>query len=444
MSPSLPDGEAAPLDGALPPEVSGAGRRGAFGVYVHVPFCSVRCGYCDFNTYTAAELGGGANQAAYASTALGEMALARRVLDDAGVPARPVSTVFFGGGTPTMLPAADLARVLGGVRDAWGLAPGAEVTTEANPDSVTPASLATLAEAGFTRVSFGMQSAVPHVLATLERTHDPRRIPDVVRWAREAGLAVSLDLIYGTPGESVEDWRTSVETALATGVDHVSAYALVVEPGTRMAAQVRRGELALPSEDDQATKYELADDLLTAAGLTWYEVSNWARTDADACRHNLAYWRGDDWWGIGPGAHSYVASPTPDGTPTDAPGNRVSGLTGGSGVMSGVPAPEGVVGVRWWNVKHPRRYAAMLEAGSSPAAGRELLGPDEGQLERVMLGVRLREGLDLAVLAPEGRREVAGLVADGLLDGRAAVRGRAVLTRRGRLLADAVVRRITG
>jgi oxygen-independent coproporphyrinogen-3 oxidase len=416
--PALPDGVPVPDDGALPAVVAGP-RASRFGVYVHVPFCSVRCGYCDFNTYTASELGGGGSQAAYATTALREVELARKVLANAGLPPREVSTVFFGGGTPTMLPAADLARILGGVRDAWGLAPGAEVTTEANPDSVTPASLRVLADAGFTRVSFGMQSAVPHVLATLERTHDPRRIPDVVAWARDAGLDVSLDLIYGTPGESLDDWRTSVEAALGTGVDHVSAYALVVEPGTKMAAQVRRGLVTLPDEDDQAAKYELADTLLTEAGLTWYEVSNWARGDEHACRHNLAYWRGDDWWGVGPGAHSYV------GAADDA------GTTGGT------------AGVRWWNVKHPRRYAAMLEAGQSPGAGRELLSADEAHLERVMLGVRLREGLDLGVLSDDGRRAVAGLVARGLLDGRAAVGGRAVLTLRGRLLADAVVREIT-
>jgi oxygen-independent coproporphyrinogen-3 oxidase len=381
----------------------------------------VRCGYCDFNTYTAAELGGGASQVEYATTALREVNLAARVLEGAGLAPRPVSTVFFGGGTPTMLPAADLVRILSGVRDAWGLEPGAEVTTEANPDSVTPASLATLADAGFTRVSFGMQSAVPHVLATLERTHDPERVPQAVRWAREAGLEVSLDLIYGTPGESLDDWRASLEAVLATGVDHVSAYALVVEPATKMHAQVRRGLLALPDEDDQATKYELADELLTSAGFTWYEVSNWARDDARACRHNLAYWRGHDWWGIGPGAHSYVAA--------------------GAGTTAGVTGES--AGVRWWNVKHPRRYATLLAEGRSPGAGRELLTATEAHLERVMLGVRLREGLDLAVLGEAGRHAVAGLVARGLLHGDAAVRGRAVLTLQGRLLADAVVRELT-
>lgn len=417
MSPALPDGEPAPPDGTLPEWVGGERAGRAFGVYLHVPFCSVRCGYCDFNTYTAAELGGGASRASYAETALREIDLAASVLARAQVPMRPVATVFVGGGTPTLLPVGDLARMLGGVRDAFGLAAGAEVTTEANPDSVTPASLEALAAAGFTRVSFGMQSAVPRVLATLERTHDPLRIPDVVRWATDAGLAVSLDLIYGTPGETLNDWRASLNAVLETGVDHVSAYALVVEQGTRMAAQVRRGELTLPDEDDQAVKYELADELLSAAGLHWYEVSNWARTDADRCRHNLAYWRGDEWWGIGPGAHSYIGP--------------------------GAGAGSDRAGVRWWNVKHPRRYVAQLDAGLSPAAGREILSAADADLEVAMLGVRLAEGLDLAQIGTAGRRAVAGLVADGLLDGRAAVRGRAVLTLRGRLLADAVVRVLT-
>lgn len=408
MAPALPDGDEAPLDGSLPASAAVGATGRAFGVYLHVPFCTVRCGYCDFNTYTSVELGGGASQASYADTALLEVDLARRVLRDAGLPDRPVSTVFVGGGTPTVLPATDLVRMLDAVRDAWGLVDGVEVTTEANPDSVTPGSLAALAAGGFTRVSFGMQSAVPHVLATLDRTHDPRRIPEVVRWARDAGLKVSLDLIYGTPGESLDDWRASLDAALATGVDHVSAYALVVEQGTRMAVQVRRGELVLPDEDDQAAKYELADDLLGAAGLGWYEVSNWARTPQDACRHNLAYWRGDDWWGVGPGAHSHVG------------------------------------GVRWWNVKHPRAYADRLAAGHSPAAGRELLDAATGELERVMLGVRLADGLPLADVPAQGRTAVAALVADGLVDGRAALGAdgerRLVLTRRGRLLADAVVR----
>lgn len=402
----LPLGDPAPADGLLPVQaVDGAAGR-AFGLYVHIPFCAVRCGYCDFNTYTATELGGGASQDAYASTAISEVALAVKVLAGSGLPERPLSTVFFGGGTPTLLPAEDLARILTAAVGAWGLEPGAEVTTEANPDSVTPESLRLLADAGFTRVSFGMQSAVPHVLKVLDRTHTPSRVPQVVQWARDAGLAVSLDLIYGTPGESLADWRHSLETALSYGPDHISAYALIVEEGTKLAAQIRRGEVPGIDDDDHAAKYELADRLISAAGLGWYEVSNWARTPEAVCRHNIAYWRGDDWWGIGPGAHSHVG------------------------------------GVRWWNVKHPTAYAGRLASGASPAAGRETLDAATRDVERVMLEARLAAGIDLAGLGETGRHAVAGLIADELVDPALAFRGRLVLTLKGRLLADAVVRRL--
>ncbi len=406
MPSMLPLGDPAPPDGRLPVQVRDGAAGRAFGLYVHIPFCAVRCGYCDFNTYTATELGGGASQDAYAGTAVAEVEFAAGVLRDSGLPARPLGTVFFGGGTPTLLPAGDLARVLAAAVEAWGLEPGAEVTTEANPDSVTPESLQLLADAGFTRVSFGMQSAVPHVLKVLDRTHTPSRVPQAVQWAREAGLAVSLDLIYGTPGESLADWRHSLETALSYAPDHISAYALIVEDGTKLAAQIRRGEVPGIDDDDHAVKYELADELITAAGLGWYEVSNWARTADQACRHNLAYWRGDDWWGIGPGAHSHMG------------------------------------GVRWWNVKHPTAYAARLGSGVSPAAGRETLDPETRQVERVMLEARLNSGLQVSELADSGRHAVAGLIADELVDPASAFRGRLVLTLKGRLLADAVVRRI--
>jgi putative oxygen-independent coproporphyrinogen III oxidase len=409
MPSALPLGDPAPPDGLLPAQALDGAAARAFGLYVHIPFCAVRCGYCDFNTYTATELGGGASQDAYASTAIAEVDFAVRALAESGLPPRPLGTVFFGGGTPTLLPAEDLARILTAAIAAWGLAPGAEVTTEANPDSVTPESLQLLADAGFTRVSFGMQSAVPHVLKVLDRTHTPSRVPQVVQWAREAGLAVSLDLIYGTPGESLEDWRYSLETALSYGPDHISAYALIVEEGTKLAAHIRRGQVPEIDDDDHAAKYELADQLISAAGLGWYEVSNWARTPAQACRHNLAYWRGDDWWGIGPGAHSHVG------------------------------------GVRWWNVKHPTAYANRLGAGLSPAAGREILDSETRNVERIMLEARLNTGLEIGSLGgagDTGRHAVAGLIADGLVEPAAAFKGRLVLTLKGRLLADAVVRRI--
>jgi putative oxygen-independent coproporphyrinogen III oxidase len=404
---SLPLGDPAPADGLLPAVVRDGAEERNFGVYLHVPFCRVRCGYCDFNTYTGDQLRG-VKRSDYASQAIAEIDSARRILDAAGLPHRPVSTVFFGGGTPTMLPSADLASMLHATVDAWGLVEGAEVTTEANPDSVDEAYLRDLKRAGFTRVSFGMQSAVPHVLATLERTHDPARIPLVVAWAREAGLDVSLDLIYGTPGESLDDWRVSLDHALAQEPDHLSAYSLIVEEGTKLARQIRRGEVAQPDDDTAADMYELADEVLGGAGYSWYEVSNWAKGPEHASRHNLAYWQGHDWWGVGPGAHSHVG------------------------------------GVRWWNVKHPAAYAERIVSGVSPAAGRETLDSETRATERILLAVRVRDELRVSELDEVGRAEVAGLIADGLLDGREAIRGAVRLTLRGRLLADAVVRRLLG
>jgi putative oxygen-independent coproporphyrinogen III oxidase len=405
MPSALPLGDPAPPDGLLPATASVGAAERDFGVYLHVPFCRVRCGYCDFNTYTATELRG-VKQSDYASQAVLEIEAGGRILTRSGLPVRPAATVFFGGGTPTLLPAENLVRMLQAVHDTWGLVPGAEVTTEANPDSVDAAYLAELAAAGFTRVSFGMQSAVPRVLATLERTHDPARIPLVVRWARDAGLDVSLDLIYGTPGESLADWRASLEYAIAQRPDHISAYSLIVEDGTKLARQIRRGEVASVDEDHQADLYEVADDLLNAAGFGWYEVSNWATDAAHRSRHNLAYWTSQDWWGVGPGAHSHVG------------------------------------GVRWWNVKHPAAYADRVLGGVSPAAGRETLDAATRETERVLLRSRIREGIPVGSLAPRGRTEVAGLIADELVDARAALSGSVQLTLRGRLLADAVVRRL--
>ncbi|MGT2426798.1 radical SAM family heme chaperone HemW [Amnibacterium kyonggiense] len=405
MPSALPIGDPAPADGALPASVLVGAEDRALGVYLHVPFCRVRCGYCDFNTYTADELRG-ARRSDFAGQAAEEVALARRVLDAAGLPERPASTVFFGGGTPTLLPATDLVDMLAAVRRAFGLAAGAEVTTEANPDSVDAATLRTLADAGFTRVSFGMQSAVPHVLEVLDRTHDPERVPLVVRWARDAGLDVSLDLIYGAPGESLDDWSRSLDAVLALEPDHVSAYALIVEEGTALARRIRSGAVPAPDDDLQADMYELADDRLAAAGYAWYEVSNWSRRPDARSRHNLAYWTGEDWWGVGPGAHSHVG------------------------------------GVRWWNVKHPAAYAQRLGAGLSPAAGRETLDDATRAVERVLLLTRLADGMPVGRLDAAGRRAVAGLIADGLVDPPSAFAGRVVLTRSGRLLADAVVRRL--
>jgi putative oxygen-independent coproporphyrinogen III oxidase len=405
MPSALPDGDAVPATGELPePALRGLGDR-PFGFYVHVPFCVTRCGYCDFNTYTAQELGPGASRADYAETAIAEVRLARRVLGDA---APRVETVFFGGGTPTLLDPDDLVRVLRAIDEEFGLAPGAEVTTEANPESVTPASLAALREGGFTRVSLGMQSARPHVLEVLDRRHTPGRAARAAREAREAGFEhVNLDLIYGTPGESDDDWRATLAAAIEAGPDHVSAYSLIVEDGTRLAARIRRGELPAPDDDAAADRYLIADAMLAEAGLTWYEISNWAATPEARCRHNLLYWRGGDWWGVGPGAHSHVG------------------------------------GVRWWNVKHPAAYASRLAAGVSPGHAREVLTDDDRAVERLMLELRLATGFPLAEIAADARPAVARALAGGLLDAGPFREGRAVLTLRGRLLADALIRDLT-
>ncbi|MFI6294363.1 radical SAM family heme chaperone HemW [Nonomuraea sp. NPDC050790] len=405
MPSTLPDGDPAPTTGELPASaLRGLGER-PFGFYVHVPFCVTRCGYCDFNTYTAAELGPGASHRDYADTAIEEVRLARRVLGDADL---PVETVFFGGGTPTLLPARDLARILAAIDEEFGLRPGAEVTTEANPESVDPAYLAELRAGGFNRISFGMQSAREHVLKVLDRHHTPGRAAQAVQEARGAGFAhVNLDLIYSTPGETDDDWRASLEAAIAAGPDHVSAYSLIVEDGTRLAARIRRGELPMPDDDVAADRYLIADELLAKAGFSWYEVSNWATSEAGRCRHNLLYWTGGDWWAVGPGAHSHVG------------------------------------GTRWWNVKHPAPYAQRLAQGLSPAHAREVLEDADREVERLMLELRLVTGYPLADVAPDARLAVARAVGDGLLEQEAFKAGRMVLTLRGRLLADALIRDLT-
>ncbi|MFE9044004.1 radical SAM family heme chaperone HemW [Streptomyces sp. NPDC012421] len=402
----LPDGEPMPEDGALPARaLEGAGER-PLGFYLHVPYCATRCGYCDFNTYTASELRGAggvlASRDNYAGQVVEEVRLARKVLGD---DPRPVRTVFVGGGTPTLLAAGDLVTMLGAIRDEFGLADDAEVTTEANPESVDPAYLEELRAGGFNRISFGMQSARPHVLRILDRTHTPGRPEQCVAEARAAGFEhVNLDLIYGTPGESDDDWRASLDAAIGAGPDHVSAYALIVEEGTQLARRIRRGEVPMTDDDVHADRYLIADEAFEKAGYAWYEVSNWATSEAGRCLHNELYWRGADWWGAGPGAHSHVG------------------------------------GVRWWNVKHPGAYAAALGAGKSPGAGRELLSDEDRRVERILLELRLREGCPLELLRERGLAASRRALADGLLDAEPYAAGRAVLTLRGRLLADAVVR----
>jgi len=391
----------APPPATLPAAALRELRQAPFGVYVHVPFCATRCGYCDFNTYTPGELGSSSSPSSWLDAVRQELDLATQVL---GTPV-PADTVFVGGGTPSLLGAAGLAAVLDAIRASLGLAQGAEVTTEANPESTSPEFFAGIAAAGYTRVSLGMQSAAPHVLAVLDRVHTPGRPVAAAAQARAAGIErVSLDLIYGTPGETDDDLAASLDAVRSAGVDHVSAYALLVEPGTALARRVTRGELPAPDDDVLAQRYEHLDTVLSAAGLRWYEVSNWALSAESRCRHNLGYWTGGNWWGAGPGAHSHVG------------------------------------GVRWWNSKHPARYAAALRAGDSPVAGREVLSRTERYTERVMLGLRLAEGLPRGILDAPGKAAAEVALADGLLT--ATPGERLVLTRRGRLLADTVVRNL--
>jgi oxygen-independent coproporphyrinogen-3 oxidase len=401
MPSAMPEGEPAPTDGSLPERARSEVPLHPLGIYIHVPFCTTRCGYCDFNTYTAAELGTepGASRTGYVAAAIKELDLAARVL---GPGAPEVSTIYVGGGTPTLLPPDDLGRLITAVQDRFGLAADAEVSTESNPESIDAGGLCRLRELGFNRISFGMQSVVPHVLATLDRTHSPGRPQQAVAEAQAAGFAnTSLDLIYGTPGETANDWSASLDAALAATPQHISAYALIVEDGTRLAAQVRRGVLPATDDDDLSDKYVIAEQRLTAAGHTAYEVSNWSSDVVTRCRHNLGYWRSHHWWGIGPGAHSHVG------------------------------------GVRWWNVKHPQTYASRLAADLSPAQAREVLSAEQRRVERIMLELRLADGLSTSLLTRTERDRIGDLLVRRLA---VLTNGMLILTARGRLLADGVIR----
>ena len=366
--------------------------------YVHIPYCIKRCGYCDFNTYTPSELQDGATleivSADYIDAVVQELKSA---------PKDPVSTIFFGGGTPSLLPARDLGRVIAAIRQHNGLQEGAEITLEANPDSVTPKKLADYINVGFNRISFGAQSFVPHVLATLDRTHNPDNVKKAVDAARAAGFeSISVDLIYGTPGESIDDWRITVESAMALDIDHISAYALIVETGTKLAAQIKRGEIAMPDDDAMADMYLLVDSLCEASGMSWYELSNWSKPGHE-CRHNVAYWHNANWWGLGPGAHSHMN------------------------------------GKRFWNVKHPSAYKTRVFAGETPIHESEILTAEQIQDEKIMLSIRMREGISFDELAPHHLERLAIYKENGYVS----LSGDSVtLTPVGRLIADRIVREL--
>jgi putative oxygen-independent coproporphyrinogen III oxidase len=391
--PSQPQGSKPPVTGELPTPALESLKRRAFGIYLHVPFCAKRCGYCDFNTYTATELGG-FKQSDWSDLILAELALAKKVLGE--IP--PIKTIFIGGGTPSLLAASEYEKVFAAISN--NFAADIEITIEANPDSVSPASLKQYFAAGINRISFGMQSAAPNVLQLLDRTHDPKAVSSAVLAAKEVGFEnISLDLIYGTPGESDENWLQSLQEATELPINHISAYSLIVEAGTKFANQVNRGEIPMPDDDLAAARYLIAEKFLTERNFQWYEISNWGINGA-SCRHNQLYWDSENWWGLGPGAHSHIG------------------------------------GVRWWNAKYPASWGEQLREGNSPAIGRELLTASEQQDERVMLGLRQRAGL--AVAAVDRPEVLPELIAAGLLEPAALAQGRIVLTLQGRLLADRV------
>lgn len=408
-----------------------------FEVYVHVPFCLRRCGYCDFNTYTARDLGEGASREGYADVAIQEMQLVKQWQEFHRICEPEAQSVFFGGGTPTVLKACDLVRMLQEIRNLWGLQPGAEITTEANPDTADEAYIAELAAGGFTRISFGMQSAVPHVLKTLDRTHTPENVTRGIKAANACGLRSSVDLIYGAPGESLDDWRKSVDMALNLGVNHISAYALTVESRTKMGRQIASGIIQAPDDDDEAAKYEIADELFSAAGLQWYEISNWARPGFES-QHNLGYWRNIDWAGIGPGAHSHY--------------NAVSRLTKqGMDSDASSAEPSNFYNLRAWDILHPKRWAQAIHAGNVPWQNYECINKEDALVEEVMLGLRIKEGLDIAQLCckmrenhaqfddADLRRVLQEAEEESLISLKC---GRAVATRKGRLLNDLLIERI--
>ena len=373
--------------------------------YVHIPYCVRRCGYCDFNTYTPAELSISNDLSetsrSYIDLLIKELEFARETTGSAVVP-----TIFFGGGTPTLMESADLGRVISAISDHYELSPDAEITTEANPDTVTKEKLASLREAGFNRISFGMQSAVPQVLKSLDRTHNPENVLKATTWAREVGFnEVSVDLIYGTAGESLADWELTIDTALSLPISHISAYALIVESGTKLGAQVKRGEVTMPDDDETADKYLLADEKFIQAGFDWYELSNWSKKGSE-CRHNLAYWNGDNWWGLGAGAHSHVD------------------------------------GRRFWNVKHPAAYTQKVIESGNPMHDQELLTRDEARSEEIMLQIRLAKGLSLSALSESEAKSLPTFLAEGYLLPSAWENGQVVLSKTGRLMADRIVREI--
>ena len=374
--------------------------------YIHIPYCIKRCGYCDFNTYTPSELqittGLKNITNSYTTLLITEIKSARKQVGERAV----VPSIFFGGGTPSLMEAEDIKSIISTIGSEFDLAGDIEITLESNPDTVDKDKLEKFYQAGINRISFGMQSAVPHVLATLDRTHNPDNLYQVTKWASEVGFKeISVDLIYGTPGESKSDWQKSIDAALSLPITHISAYALIIEEGTKLAAQIKRGEVDQVDDDLTAEKYLMADNAFTKFGFNWYELSNWSKVNSES-KHNLAYWLGKNWWGAGPGAHSHLN------------------------------------GKRFWNVKHPNLYKQKIDANESPVADSEDLKELQIESERLMLSIRLPSGVEKNTLNEQQISDLSGYVESGHLDKGDWDNGRATLTLNGRLIADRIVREI--
>jgi len=392
---ALPEGDPAPSDGKLP-NIANLKNK-PFSLYVHVPYCSKRCGYCDFNTYTPSELDRDDQIESWLQSAIKETIFARKILDES----LTVDTIFFGGGTPSLLEASVIKEFINNVSKHFELKKDLEITLEANPDTITQSKAEDWLKAGINRISLGMQSSAANVLQVLDRTHNPANVLSSVEILKKAGFTnFSLDLIYGTPGESLEDWSNSLKDAIAINPPHISAYSLVIEPGTKMGSQLSRGEIKAVSDDDAADKYQLAEKLLNENGYSWYEISNWAKENKE-CQHNLNYWKGNNWWGIGPGAHSHIN------------------------------------GVRWWNQKLPKNWRESLDKDQSPALAREKLTNEQIRNEEVMLLSRLKTGINRSDF---DQKNVEKLIEDKLVND---VSGKLELTLEGRLLADVVFRQLT-
>jgi len=392
---ALPEGDPAPSDGKLP-NIANLKNK-PFSLYVHVPYCSKRCGYCDFNTYTPSELDRDDQIESWLQSAIKETIFARKILDES----LTVDTIFFGGGTPSLLEASVIKEFINNVSKHFELKKDLEITLEANPDTITQSKAEDWLKAGINRISLGMQSSATNVLQVLDRTHNPANVLSSVEILKKAGFTnFSLDLIYGTPGESLEDWSNSLKDAIAINPPHISAYSLVIEPGTKMGSQLSRGEIKAVSDDDAADKYQLAEKLLNENGYSWYEISNWAKENKE-CQHNLNYWKGNNWWGIGPGAHSHIN------------------------------------GVRWWNQKLPKNWRESLDRDQSPALAREKLTNEQIRNEEVMLLSRLKTGINRSDF---DQKNVEKLIEDKLVND---VSGKLELTLEGRLLADVVFRQLT-